>query len=220
MALKGSSRAVCLAVSVSRVVPPQVWAQSDASQVRVTCSSWSSRLPDDLSEVNAVKRLLLLALCGITAVSVGAESPAGDDLWLSRLVGHCLLEGRIAGKNTTHDVDAEWVLNHLYVRLHEVSREKDSRGRAAYEAIVYVTWSAAVGEYAVLWLDTAASGGFAAEGIGRAKPEGESLPFVFKDAHGEVSFKNTFAYARRPTRGSGSWTTWTRASPSRSVASS
>jgi hypothetical protein len=141
-----------------------------------------------------MKRVLLLAtLCGITAVSVGAEPPAGDDPWLSRLVGHWVLEGRIAGKDTTHDVDAEWVLNHLYVRLHEVSREKDSRGQAAYEAIVYATRDAAAGEYAVLWLDTT-SGGFSAEGIGRTKPEGESLPFVFKDGHGEVSFKNTFIY--------------------------
>ena len=63
-----------------------------------------------------MKRLLLLAaLCGIAAVSAGAEPPAGDDPWLSRLVGHWVLEGRIAGKDTTHDVDAEWVLNHLYV---------------------------------------------------------------------------------------------------------
>jgi len=142
-----------------------------------------------------MKRLLLLAaLCGVTAVSVGAESPAGDDPWLSRLVGHWVLEGRITGKDTTHDVDAEWVLNHLYVRLHEVSREKDARGQAAYEAIVYVTRDAAPGEYAVLWLDNTASGAFSAEGIGHAKPEGESLPFVFKDARGDVSFKNTFAY--------------------------
>lgn len=71
-----------------------------------------------------MKRLLLLAaLCCIAAVPAGAEPPAGDDPWLSRLVGHWVLEGRIAGKDTTHDVDAEWVLNHLYVRLHEVSRE-------------------------------------------------------------------------------------------------
>jgi hypothetical protein len=141
-----------------------------------------------------MKRLLLLAaLCSITAPCVGAEPPAGDDPWLSRLVGHWILTGRIAGKDTTHDVDGEWVLNHLYVRLHEVSREKDARGQAAYEAIVYVTRDAAHGEYAVLWLDNTASGTFA-EGIGHAKPEGESLPFVFKGADGEVSFKNTFAY--------------------------
>jgi len=136
---------------------------------------------------------VLAALCGMTAVPLAAEPPAGDDPWLSRLVGHWVLEGKISGKDTTHDVDAEWVLNHLYVRLHEVSREKDPKGRAAYEAIIYVTRDAA-GEYAVLWLDNTMSGGFAAEGVGRAKPEGESLPFVFKDARGEASFKNIFVY--------------------------
>ena len=147
--------------------------------------------------------LLLVALAGIPGGSVGAESPAGDDPWLSRLVGRWVLQGRIAGNDTTHDVDAEWVLNHLYVRLHEVSREKDSKGQAAYEAIVYVTRDAAAREYAVLWLDNTASGAFSPEGIGHAKPEGESLPFVFKDAHGEVSFKNTFAYD--PASGTWAW---------------
>jgi hypothetical protein len=148
-----------------------------------------------------LKRLLVLV--ALTAVSAGAAPPAGDDPWLSRLVGHWVLEGRIAGKETTHDVDAEWVLNHLYVRLHEVSREKDASGKAAYEAIVYVTWHAAAGEYVVLWLDSTASGGFASEGTGHARPEGESLPFVFKDAQGEISFKNTFAYD--PASGTWSW---------------
>lgn len=151
------------------------------------------------------KRLLsIAAVCVSAGVSVGAaEPPAADDPWLSRLVGHWVLEGRIAGRDTTHDVDAEWVLNHLYVRLHEVSREKEPNGQAAYEAIVYVTRDPAPGQYAVLWLDSTASGGFAPEGIGQAKPEGESLPFVFRDAHGEVSFKNTFAWD--PASGSWAW---------------
>src|SRR3954470_12305947 len=117
-----------------------------------------------------MKRLLLLAaLCCIAAVPAGAAPPAGDDPWLSRLVGHWVLEGRIAGKDTTHDVDAEWVLNHLYVRLHEVSREKGSRGQPAYEAIVYVTWYAAAGEYAILWLGSTASGGCSPARTGPSK---------------------------------------------------
>src|SRR3954453_8001343 len=99
-----------------------------------------------------MKRLLLLAaLCGIVAMPVGAEPPAGDDPWLSRLVGHWVLEGRMAGKDTTHDVDGEWVLNHLYVRLHEVSREKDSRGRPPPQASVYVTCCPAAGGESLLW---------------------------------------------------------------------
>jgi hypothetical protein len=122
------------------------------------------------------------------------KGSVGDDPWLSHLVGHWILKGHIAGKDTTHDVQAEWVLNHLYVRLHEVSREKDAQGRPAYEAVIYVTRDIVKGEYAALWLDNTASGAFADEGTGHAKPDGESLPFVFTNARGEISFKNTFVY--------------------------
>ena len=137
----------------------------------------------------------LCALFAVTTVALTAGRPAtADDLWLGRLVGHWVLKGHIAGKDTTHDVDAEWVLSHLYVRLHEVSREKASDGRAAYEALIYVCRDPATGGYAILWMDTTAAGAFAPEGTGRAKPDGDSLPFVFTDAHGDVSFRNTFAY--------------------------
>ena len=151
------------------------------------------------------KTLLLVALAAVTAVPLVALQPAAaDDPWLGRLVGHWVLKGQIAGKDTAHDVDAEWVLNHLYVRLHEVSREKNPDGRAAYEALVYVTRDPVTGEYSCLWLDTTASGGFAAEGVGRAKPDGDSLPFVFKDARGDVSFRNTFVYDAK--RSAWAWT--------------
>ncbi len=152
----------------------------------------------------SVKMLVLLvAIFGVFAASAIAQTSASDDLWLSRMVGHWVLEGRIAGQETIHDVDGEWVLNRLYVRLHEVSREKDARGQPVYEAIIYVTRDATQGEYAVLWLDNTASGAFAAEGTGHAKPKGESLPFVFKDSQGTISFINTFAYD--PTGRTWSW---------------
>ena len=61
-------------------------------------------------EVKALKRLSLLvailALFGIRSAA-GDEPPEGDPR-LSRLVEHSVLEGRIAGKDTTHDVEAEW----------------------------------------------------------------------------------------------------------------
>jgi len=97
-----------------------------------------------------MKRLLFLAvICALAVASVGSQAPASDDPWLSRLVGHWRLKGRIAGKDTTHDVEGEWVLNHFYVRLHEVSLEKDAGGQPAYEAIIYVTRDPAPGQYAV-----------------------------------------------------------------------
>lgn len=113
---------------------------------------------------------------------------------LERLAGQWVLSGTIAGKRTTHDVSAEWVLNHGYVRLHEVAREKDPAGAPAYEAIVFISREASSGDYACLWLDSTGSWGLSAEAIGRARPQTNSIPFVFKNADGRVSFENTFSY--------------------------
>ena len=50
---------------------------------------------------------------------------------MDHLVGRWVLSGTIAGKKTTHQVSAKWVLNHGYVQLHEISREKAAGGRPA-----------------------------------------------------------------------------------------
>lgn len=73
---------------------------------------------------------LLLALC-CHAQNVPIQAPTQ---LLNDLVGRWLMNGTIAGKRTTHDVNVEWVLKREYLRFHEVSREKDVRGGPAYEA--------------------------------------------------------------------------------------
>src|ERR1041385_1508283 len=64
---------------------------------------------------------------------------------LDRLTGQWVLTGKIAGRQTTHDISAEWTLNHGYLRIHEVSREKKTTGEAAYEAIVFIAYNAKEG---------------------------------------------------------------------------
>ena len=110
------------------------------------------------------------------------------------MVGHWVLRGTIAKQQTTHDVDAQWVLDKEYVQIHEVSREKDGAGKPLYEAMILVVWDPKAGEYACLWLDTTGVANFPPEGVGRAKPRGDSIPFVFKDPNGGIH--NTFAYDR------------------------
>jgi hypothetical protein len=63
-----------------------------------------------------------------------------------RMAGRWILEGTIAGKTTIQDVVASSVLNG-HVQLHEVSREKDAHGRPEREALVYLRWEDARGEY-------------------------------------------------------------------------
>jgi hypothetical protein len=128
-----------------------------------------------------------------------APAPAQNPL--EHLVGKWVLKGEIAGKATTHDVEATWVLNRGYVQIHEVSREQDAEGRPQYEAILYVTRDAASGEVSILWLDNTGSGHFSMDGVGKAKPEQGSLPFVFRDEHGEINFTNDFVWDAK----AGSW---------------
>lgn len=136
---------------------------------------------------------LVLGLSG--GASSFAQPPAAANASpLDLLAGRWVLRGEIAGKATTHDVVAEWVLNQGYLQVHETSREKDAQGRPQYEAIIYVTRDARSGEFACLWLDSTASSAFTPEGVGHAVPKGDAIPFVFKDAAGEISFTNTFAY--------------------------
>ena len=136
----------------------------------------------------------LIAALSVLSSSAFADSTNHTDRLLDHLVGRWILTGTIAGKKTTHDVSAEWVLNHGYVRIHEVAREKDRAGAPAYEAIVFISSEPSSGDCACLWLDSTGSWGLSAEAMGRAKPKANSIPFIFKDPAGRVSFANTFSY--------------------------
>jgi hypothetical protein len=145
-----------------------------------------------------MKPRLVVVILAVVACSfarpASAEVQALVDPLLDRLVGTWVLQGKIAGKETTHDVVAEWVLDHQYVRLHEVSREKDGKGNAAYEAIVFIGSGPPSHDYACLWLDSTGGGGLVPEGFGHAMRGDGEMPFVFLDSSGKISFKNTFAY--------------------------
>ena len=72
----------------------------------------------------ALKIFAAVALVSSSALA----QPTFQDPLLDHLIGTWVLQGSIAGRETTHDIVATWVLGHQYVRLHEVSREKDAKG--------------------------------------------------------------------------------------------
>jgi hypothetical protein len=134
--------------------------------------------------------VLALALFGIAPA---AQAPAPVPPLFQRLTGHWLLKGTIDNKPTTHDVDAELVLNRGYLRLHEVSHEKDATGAPAYEAIVFISADAKTGALTCLWLDSTASTGLRPDGLAYGKPDGNTIPFLFNLSSGDV-FHTTFIY--------------------------
>jgi hypothetical protein len=128
------------------------------------------------------------------AQSAALRQPAFQDSLLDHIVGQWVLRGTIDGSETTHDVTAEWVLGHEYLRLHEVSREKDAEGQPAYEAIVFIGWDRPSSQYSCLWLDSTGGGGLSAQALGHAKSGEEEIAFVFKGSNGSI-FHATFAYS-------------------------
>jgi hypothetical protein len=142
-----------------------------------------------------MNRTRLMTLLVLAAAVTAAPAQAFEDELLDRLAGNWVMTGVIGGEQIVHDLRAEWVLNHHYLRFHEVSRERDASGGPAYEAIVFIGWDETRRKYACLWLDVTGGGGLTGEGIGRATRQGDALPFVFDTGDGTV-IHNTFTYHR------------------------
>jgi hypothetical protein len=144
--------------------------------------------------------LNIVASIVLVSFSASAQESTFQDPLLDHLIGKWVLQGTIAGRETTHDIISEWVLDHQYVRLHEVSREKNAKGQAAYEAIVFIGWDPSSSQYACLWLDSTGGGGLSAQAIGHAKRNGDEIAFLFRGKDGSI-FHTTFAYGK----GSDTW---------------
>jgi hypothetical protein len=137
----------------------------------------------------------LLFLVSLISSSVSAQQTTFQDPLLEHMVGTWVLQGTIAGKETTHDIITEWVLGHQYLQFHETSREKNTTGEAEYEALVFIGWDQPSSQYSCLWLDVTGGGGLSAQAIGHAKPHGDEIAFLFKGSDGST-FHTTFVYDR------------------------
>lgn len=124
----------------------------------------------------------------------GQQTAHRPDPLLDHMTGHWILQGPMAGHETTHDVDAEWVLGNEYLRLHETSHERNAQGGPAYEAIVFIEWNESTNEYSCLWLDSTEGGALSSQVLGRAKRSGDEIPFLFQSKDG--NFHNTFVYSK------------------------
>ncbi len=138
--------------------------------------------------------IAIFALIAIAAFSTPAQQTPRQDPLLDHMTGNWILQGTIAGHETTHDIEAEWVLNHEYVRIHETSREKNAQGRPAYEAIVFIGWDTASSQYTCLWLDTTGGNGLSGDAIGHGKRSGDEIAFFFASKDG--NFHTTFVYSK------------------------
>jgi len=130
----------------------------------------------------------------LSGLAVGQQpQPTFHDELLDHFQGSWVLQGTIAGKETTHDITNDWVLNHQYLKIYEISREKNAQGDPAYEATVFLGWDQATSRYFAIWLDI--WGGFSKATVGYAPRSGDEIRFLFND--GNSDFHTTFLYDRK-----------------------
>jgi hypothetical protein len=141
-----------------------------------------------------MKKLSILATLFAALASTAQQGPTNSPL-LDHLAGKWVMQGTVGKQPETHDFNAEWVLQHRYLRFYEVSRDKNAKGEPQYDATVFIAWNEKTSQYSCVWLDV--YGGLTPESIGVATPKDNQLAFVFKDEHGDVTFTNTFLYDPR-----------------------
>jgi hypothetical protein len=151
--------------------------------------------------IKAGKMLFLSAAALAVASPTVAEQPTLQDALLDKLQGSWVITGAVAGEETTDDLTVEWVNQHQYLRLHEVSRHKRQNGRPRYEATVYIGWNQSTAKYGIVWLDD--FGGLSTQSIGLANKIDNQLPFVFTNTDGSFT-RTTMTY--NPASKGWTWT--------------
>ncbi len=109
----------------------------------------------------------------------GAQSPGEwrDDL-VDHMVGTWKLRGQVMGRDAHHEVAAEWVLNHQFLRIREKTEAGAPASEKRYEAIWLLGYDPISERYVLHLLDV--FGGRFSETLGYGVRDGNAIRFVFE----------------------------------------
>lgn len=137
-------------------------------------------------------RSVVAAALVLSAAPAFAQQATFNDPLADHLSGKWVLTGQMDKGQVTHDITAEWVLAHQYLEIDEISREKNKNGSPVYQAKVFIGWDAGKNIYDCVWLDD--YGSISTQSLGYAKPNGNSIAFVFQNRDDAGGFHTTFTW--------------------------
>jgi hypothetical protein len=137
--------------------------------------------------------VLLLALPGFLAspASLAQAAEGWQDDLADHITGAWKVEGQILGHDAHHEVNADWVLNHQFVRIHEKTAAAAPASEHRYEAIWFLGYDAVSDRYVLHLLDI--FGGRFSETLGYGTRNGNEIRFVFEYPDGP--FHTTFRWS-------------------------
>ena len=140
---------------------------------------------------------IALLLCVLLAWSAAQEpAPPVDgpkvimqDSLLDKMVGRWKVSGTIRGRSIEQSVEAQWVLNHQFLQVHEKG-VPDSKNGSGYEAMVMIGYDHTSERYVAHWMDI--YGGRFSETLGYGVGSDNQIEFVFEYPDGP--FRTTFRW--------------------------
>jgi hypothetical protein len=99
-----------------------------------------------------------------------------QDALLDHMTGKWKLTGVFEGQPVHHSVDAAWVLNHQFLRIHEKDLGTAKPGEVLYEATVFIGYEPSTKRYVAHWIDVFGGG---AGTMGYGKLNGSAIEFLF-----------------------------------------
>jgi hypothetical protein len=127
---------------------------------------------------------------GALAQQSQKPQPVLADPLLDKMVGHWMMTGKLMGKQVTHTVDVEWILNHQFLQIHEVGAIDPSTGKPQYEAMPLIGYDNMSERYVAHWIDF--GGGRYSETLGYGKRMDNEIDFVFEYPDGP--FRTNFVW--------------------------
>ena len=147
----------------------------------------------------------------MAALRSGAQTVEWRDDLVDHMTGAWKLEGQVMGRDAHHEVQAEWVLNHQFLRIHEKTDAGAPASEHRYEATWFLGYDPVSERYVLHLLD-----GFGArfsETIGYGTRDGNAIRFVFEYPDGPFHTtyrwspgKDTWQWLMEQKNKDGKWT--------------
>lgn len=134
--------------------------------------------------------LLLIAMFSPRYAVAQAPLEWKDDL-VDHMVGAWILSGQVMGREAHHDVQAEWVLHHQFLRIHEKTAANAPAAERPYEALWFLGYDAVSERYVLYLLDV--FGTRYSETLGYGIRDGNTIRYVFEYPDGP--FHTTYRWS-------------------------
>jgi hypothetical protein len=135
--------------------------------------------------------LFALFLLALAPARLAAQTDWHDDL-VDHMTGLWKMEGSVMGRDAHHQVQAEWVLNHQFLRIYEKTSAEAPVDEHKYEATWFLGYDPVSERYVLHLLDV--FGARFSETLGYGTRDGDAIRFVFEYPDGP--FHTSFRWTR------------------------